>query len=532
METWSALLARADEETLQTLLGADLVEILLAIEPELARAKRMRDLIIETMSPESLVCHSFSWRLVVNLLRPSEAEQMCVNLGISKSNPYDDLGRMELKEGSDIWRQVLNEFGVYPRIAALAPQEDDVMLVQAAYPLFAHQRSAVSKLNRILSDESARVLLHMPTGSGKTRTAMHAVCQHLIQNEKSVVLWIANSEELCNQAADEFLSAWRQLGNRETKLGRFWGSSNLDVESIKDGLVIAGIQKLNSRIASGTFMLDLGDRCSLTVFDEAHQVIAPTYKRVVDILLSRNIPAKFLGLSATPGRTWNEIDKDLELSDFFGRRKVILEIPGYSNPVDYLIDNGYLARVNFDNLNVGNTIAASDLEKIQNAFEIPSSVLEKLGLNTQRNLLIIDRLMQLQAHHERILYFAPSVENAGLISRVLHARGVNSNVVTGDTPSRERAEIIADFKSLESGSKVLCNFGILTTGFDAPRTSAALIARPTTSLVLYSQMVGRAIRGIRAGGNEFATVVTAVDSGLPGFGDVGEAFLNWEDVWE
>jgi superfamily II DNA or RNA helicase len=79
---------------------------------------------------------------------------------------------------------------------------------------------------------------------------------------------------------------------------------------------------------------------------------------------------------------------------------------------------------------------------------------------------------------------------------------------------------------------VLCNFGILTTGFDAPRTSAALIARPTTSLVLYSQMVGRAIRGIRAGGNEFATVVTAVDSGLPGFGDVGEAFLNWEDVWE
>ena len=525
-------MARADEETLQTLLGSDLVEVLLAIEPELARAKRMRDLIIETMSPESLVCQAFSWRLVVNLLRPTEAEQLCDGLGISESNPYEVLGQLELKSGSEAWHKVLNEFGIYPPLAVAAPQEEDVLIVQAAYPLFAHQRTAVSELNKILSHEGARVLLHMPTGSGKTRTAMHAVCQHLIQNEKSVVLWIANSEELCSQAADEFLSAWSQLGNREIKLGRFWGSSNLDVESISDGLVIAGIQKLNSRISSGTFMLDLGDRCSLAVFDEAHQVIAPTYKRVVEILLSRNIPAKFLGLSATPGRTWNEIDTDQELADFFGRKKVILQIPGYSNPVDYLIENGYLAVVNFDNLNVGSTIDSSDLQKIQNAFEIPTSVLEKLGLNTQRNLLIIDRLMQLQAHHDRVLYFAPSVDNAGLISRVLHARGVNASVVTGDTPSRERAEIIADFKSPAAGSKVLCNFGILTTGFDAPRTSAALIARPTTSLVLYSQMVGRAIRGIRAGGNEFATVVTAVDSGLPGFGDVGEAFLNWEDVWE
>ena len=73
---------------------------------------------------------------------------------------------------------------------------------------------------------------------------------------------------------------------------------------------------------------------------------------------------------------------------------------------------------------------------------------------------------------------------------------------------------------------------MLTTGFDAPGTSAAVIARPTISLVLYSQMVGRAIRGKKAGGNAEAEIVTVVDSGLPGFGDIGDAFLNWEDVWE
>ena len=75
------------------------------------------------------------------------------------------------------------------------------------------------------------------------------------------------------------------------------------------------------------------------------------------------------------------------------------------------------------------------------------------------------------------------------------------------------------------------NFGVLTTGFDAPRTSAALIARPTKSLVLYSQMVGRAIRGRRAGGNDEALVVTVVDTALPGFTSLAEAFNNWNDVW-
>nr|WP_276751020.1 hypothetical protein [Chlorogloeopsis fritschii] len=57
------------------------------------------------------------------------------------------------------------------------------------------------------------------------------------------------------------------------------------------------------------------------------------------------------------------------------------------------------------------------------------------------------------------------------------------------------------------------------------------IARPTKSLVLYSQMVGRAIRGLKAGGNATAEIVTVVDSQLPGFGSVASAFHNWEDVW-
>ena len=103
--------------------------------------------------------------------------------------------------------------------------------------------------------------------------------------------------------------------------------------------------------------------------------------------------------------------------------------------------------------------------------------------------------------------------------------------VTGESSIGERERIIRRFRSSANESIALVNFGVLTTGFDAPRTSAALIARPTKSLVLYSQMVGRATRGERAGGNLEAEIVTVVDPKLPGFGSLSESFRNWEDVW-
>jgi DNA repair protein RadD len=103
--------------------------------------------------------------------------------------------------------------------------------------------------------------------------------------------------------------------------------------------------------------------------------------------------------------------------------------------------------------------------------------------------------------------------------------------VSSRNTSSERVAAINTYLRVDDDARVLCNFGVLTTGFDAPKTSAALIARPTLSLVLYSQMIGRAMRGPKAGGNHEAEIVTVVDPGLPGFSSVESAFSNWEDVW-
>ena len=148
-----------------------------------------------------------------------------------------------------------------------------------------------------------------------------------------------------------------------------------------------------------------------------------------------------------------------------------------------------------------------------------------------RNLTIISKIEQLAKAHRRIIVFSSSVNHAHLISNVLRARGHDSKAITTQTSTIERSQSIEHFKSETPGTIILCNYGVLTTGFDAPQTSCAVIARPTKSLVLYSQMVGRAIRGLKAGGNQTAEIVTVVDQQLPGFGGVADAFKNWDDIW-
>ena len=272
---------------------------------------------------------------------------------------------------------------------------------------------------------------------------------------------------------------------------------------------------------------------ALVIIDEAHQAIAESYRFVLDVLTERIEGSRLLGLTATPGRTWNEPDKDRELAAFFGYRKVTLDVEGYDSPIDYLIDEGYLASPTFESLPYSSAeqLPSETLESLATALDIPETVLAQLALDEQRNLLILNRAEILAREHDRILLFAATVSHARILATVLRARGVEADSVTATTPPGERVRIIAKYKSPRPGPVILCNYGVLTTGFDAPRTSAAVIARPTKSLVLYSQMVGRAMRGPKAGGNKDAHIVTVVDTALPGFGEMSDAFRNWEDVW-
>lgn len=525
-------ITRLNEEIIQKIVGRSAIQILNSLNTDLTRISRLQSVLLNIYSPVELLANKEVRNEFIDILRVSEAEALCLSLGKkAEGDVYSTLKSLRFNSEND-WKELLDFFEIIVEEVQDEYEFVSAKNAEANYPLFKHQRKAIGELNQKLYQGGKRVMLHMPTGSGKTRTAMNIICNHYRLNEPTVVIWLAHTEELCEQAAMEFERAWQNLGNRELKVVRYWGSSSEEVSELQDGFIVGGLTKIFNLLKSDAAAISkLASHCSLVIMDEAHMAIAPTFKLNLSVLISFN--SSLLGLSATPGRTWNDPNADLELSQFFNREKVTLQVEGYANPVDYLIAEGYLAKVQNSPLlyNSGFDISANDLEYLRTNFQLSDSYLRKLSEDQMRNIMILKKVDELVTRHKRIILFAMNVNHSNLLATCLQARGVNAFSITSNTESGQRRKLIDRFKSDENIPLVLCNYGILTTGFDAPKTSCALISRPTDSLVLYSQMVGRAIRGTKAGGNATAEIVTVVDSNLPGFDAVANAFFNWEDVW-
>ncbi len=531
---FSDLLSRADEEVMQSILGSNVLKLVGTLDQSYLSPQSLKKMVLGLYSPYSLLTSAKHRILLLELLRRDEAENLVSMLLLeSNGDPYSALVSCRFSRRAHI-AALLQFLEVEVPEEEIAHEHNIVTLSETKYPLFEHQRRVVKKIIAELLRLPNRVLLHMPTGSGKTRTAMNVIAEHFRRSDKGLVIWLANSEELCEQAASEFETAWRYLGDRDLPVYRLWGGNNIDVDSMHDGFVVAGMAQMFSQAKrSMQYISKLGSKASFVIMDEAHQATAPTYKLVLDALVVPFPNTMLLGLSATPGRTWNDPEADEELSNFFSRRKVTLEVPGYDSPVEYLVNEGYLARIKPKPLlhNSGINLSAMDTKYIEEHFELPNSILDALATDEMRNLKIIGEVESLVKRHKRIILFALSVSHSELLATVLQLRGIRANSISSNTPSQDRKEILESYKGDDDETQVLCNYGVLSTGFDAPKTSAAVIARPTESLVLYSQMVGRAIRGTKANGNSEAEIVTVVDVELPGFKSLEEAFHNWEDVW-
>ncbi|MEV6743430.1 DEAD/DEAH box helicase family protein [Streptomyces sp. NPDC051080] len=521
----------APVDYVRRLLGDGTVELLGLLNGGAVDEKVLRRVAASSVSPEQLITDAEERKDFLALLSSAKRDELADRLGggrADSASAYLD----KLAWTADQRRALMGFLGLIVDRAS----ESAVAFRGATAPtygMFPHQRRAAGRIRELLYSGERRGVLHLPTGVGKTRTGMNLICDHLRDREPTVVVWLARGRELLEQAAVEFERAWASLGNREVSVIRMWGDAPADLENITDGIVVLGLDKAVSAMKSDhTFADRLGLQATLTVFDEAHQAIAPTYSRVVEALALRR-DASLLGLTATPGRTWADISEDERLAQFFANQKVMLEIEGYDNPVTALIEQGYLARPNFQTVAAesGVQITASDKKALALAFDISEPLVEQLSNSVQWNLQVVRTILDLLKEHRRILLFAASVGHCRLLVATLEALGIDAAQVTAESSVRHRDNVIARFKGLASRPMVLANYGVLTTGFDAPTASAAVVARPTKSLVLYSQMVGRVIRGPRAGGTPTCDVVTVVDPDLPGFGDVAEAFTNWEDVW-
>src|SRR5207247_6844374 len=136
-------------------------------------------------------------------------------------------------------------------------------------------------------------------------------------------------------------------------------------------------------------------------------------------------------------------------------------------------------------------------------------VLRRLGEDANRNRRLLEALLSIPSDWPT-LFFGCSVEQADALALCLTREGRRAAVVTGDTRMATRRHRIEQFRS--GDLSVLSNYGVLTTGFDAPRVRAVVVARPTTSPVLYEQMIGRGMRGPRFGGTDECLVVDVADN--------------------
>ena len=406
--------------------------------------------------------------------------------------------------------------------------------VQPAYALRPYQRQVFHDLMGAVLEprwDAPRVVAHLPTGAGKTRIACHVAAALLnrAQSEGKIVVWLASSEELCEQAAESLAEAWTHVGNRKATLHRYWGTRSLGAETLSDGFLVASLSKLWASGSRQTgFLAKVSQQAASVILDEAHQAVAPTYKDVIEQVIAHDAP--LIGLTATPGRTARGGTEDYDLAAMFNERKVGIDPRGHGSAVRYLIVQGYLADPEFVAVDAG--LGEVGVRDPRAGADYSHDDLRAVGGDGAWFGKIVEMTLQALERHRRVMVFCPSVQCAEAAARAVLDAGRKAASIVADTGVDDRHEAISAFRDGGQEPMALFNYAVLTAGFDAPRTSCVIIARPTTSLVLYAQMAGRAMRGPHSGGNRTCQIYTVVDTSLPGFGSVVEAFGYWEALWK
>lgn len=405
-----------------------------------------------------------------------------------------------------------------------------------------------------------RMLVHMPTGTGKTKTSMHIITSHINFDLKKegLVIWIAHTTELLQQAYDTFTSVWEHLGDGEIKAYKLWGNRTIvETDTPLNGIAFCGLAKLMSIAESNKPLLErLKKDCRLVVFDEAHKAAAKQTKKVIESLM--RMPEGYqnralIGLTATPGRTTEASYDNNLLTNMFGNKLIhidsdilnqinmgklkALNTIAEENIIKYFQERRILAKMTPQKLSYKQDFTEKELKILGHALidlgydekEYSADQLKVFATNKERNLAIMKQIRQLHIEKKPTIVFACSVDHAKMLSAMLTLEGIPNSIVLGEMDPMDRKHAIDVFKDRTSGVDAIINYEVLTTGFDSKNIKCVFITRPTKSIVLYSQMLGRGLRGPLMGGNEECTLVD-IDDNLQAF-DNETAFSHFNDYW-
>lgn len=385
--------------------------------------------------------------------------------------------------------------------------------------LYEHQEEAIRKLDAMDKRGSFRTLLVLPTGGGKTLTAAYWLLRNAVDQNKKI-LWLAHRHLLLEQAAEAFarnaytdtmvnrtVFNYRIISGMHDKPVHIQKTDRILIAS-KDSM-IRSLDKLKNWLNGEEIYL---------VIDEAHHAVAKSYKKIIQYVADHAKSMKLLGLTATPFRTSEDEQGAL--------KQVFTDDIVYKTDLDTLIKKGILATPTFidcnTNIQFTEHLGVQALKSIENLDTLPENIANDIADNKERNRIIVEEYLHNYEKYGQTIVFALNKVHAIALNKLFNekgkAYGIRSefiisevqDMITGITISNADNE--RKIEAYRNGEiQVLINVNILTEGTDLPKTHTVFLTRPTVSTTLMTQMVGRALRGLKAGGTKEAYIVSFVD---------------------
>jgi ATP-dependent helicase IRC3 len=337
-----------------------------------------------------------------------------------------------------------------------------------------YQQEALASMLEAESNGINKQLIVLPTGAGKT--VLFAQLP-IIRKESLPMLVLAHRSELLIQAKDKI-----ETINKDLSVG----IEQADNKAGYVDVVIASVPTLG-RESSSRIEKYPKNYFKTIVVDEAHHAAAPSYRKILDYFT----PELLLGVTATPQRS-----DSVRLIDVF--QEIV-----YYKSIQDLIKEGWLSPL--VGYRVKTSTDISDVE-IQNGEYKQDQLIEAID-NPGRNNSIVTAYNDL-ANAKKTVVFAAGVDHARHLEEAFRKNGSSVRVIIGTTPEEERRQILSDFKS--GAVTVLVNVGVLTEGFDEPSIEAIILAKPTRSSLLYTQIVGRGTRLFE--GKEHCMIIDIADT--------------------
>lgn len=559
------------QDTLRHYLGDDLIEQLLSEWENngLLTKKRLAEMILQLNGVELLKKSQFR-RDVLMHMESKDIEAIFDKLPAAKKKDISTISDKANAIAALSWGpseanlKLMETLGIDCSIFNPPIKDDKVMVSHQAgkrfyelldYQFFIKQR-VLNELNKPFPLK--RMLVHMPTGTGKTKTSMHTLVHYytFTLKKQGTIVWLAHTTELLQQAYETFTAVWEHLGDGQINTYKLWGQSNISIpQDGFNGIMFCGIQKLQAiRTTNADLFEQIVKDTRLIIFDEAHKAAAQETRSLVESFMY-SPPGyedrSLVGLTATPGRTTLTGDENKLLSNMFENRLIGIDVSvvnqvnmsknAYlnhtteSNIIRYFQNNNILAKIKKEQLTYSEQFTTTELQKIKakmldNGYvDFTKTALENIGKNRSRNKAILDKLRELSTEQVPTIVFACSVAHAKLISFMLSLEDIPNALVLGEMNPVERADAISSFKDRQNPVNILINYEVLTTGFDSTNIRCVFITRPTQSIVLYSQMLGRGLRGPMMGGNAECLLVDIKDN--LGRYDADMAFSHFNSYW-